>query len=187
MTAATLLVLGGVIAAAGTAHAYPAEDTCGTSGTGSGYCMNDWNGNSGHVYGYTAGATNENFQARPLYRCGGGTVVTSTCPFSDHSMDSALSGQPIIEIHHITDGLTDVGCVADPSMTGLATIGNCNYGTGGTGGSFASVFVVARNGSLVDVGWTNNHGAWVQINSNGDKAQMSYYDSGNPTIWSLGL
>jgi hypothetical protein len=186
--AATLTLAGGLaVSVNGPAFAFiVAQETCVSSGAGSGTCMNDWNGTSGMVYGYHNNASNEVFSYETIGRCGGVALVTSTCPFTNHSMDNALLGAGIIQIEHISDSGSNLGCTADVDDDLIVTLGSCNSQATGSGGSFASVLVVARNGSLVDVGWTNDLGTWVQLNSNGGSAQMVYYGSSNPSIWNLG-
>ena len=186
--AAALTLAGGLaVSVTGSAFAFTvAQETCVSSGDGSGTCMNDWNGTSNIVYGYHNNASNEVFNYENIGRCGGVDIVTATCPFTNHSMDNALLNAGIIQIQHFSDSGTNLGCTADVDDDQLVTLGSCNSQVTGSGGSFASVLVVARNGSLVDVGETNKLGNWVQLNSIGGSAQMSYYASSTPSIWNLG-
>jgi hypothetical protein len=150
-----------------------------------GDCLNNWN-DDGNVYEYTAGASNEEFGWETIDRCGGGFTVTSTCPFTDTSMDVALEGAEIMQIAWISGEGTIGGCVSDPDKTGAAVLGTCNAISTGSGGSFASVFVLARNGSLVDLGWTNAEDTWVQAESNGSGSQISFYPGGSDaTEWNI--
>jgi hypothetical protein len=180
--------------ASSSAYAGSLSETCEIGGqNNNGDCMNDWFGNTGRVYEYTAFKTNEDFEGEPVQRCGTGSagyMVTSTCPFTDHSKDMALLGKPIYQIVHFDDGGTQEGCISDDSnWDGNAIINvNCNQTTyPGTGGGNGSLFVAAGNSSLVDVGWTNRDGGpWVQLESNGGSHQDQFYNSSNPTEWQLG-
>jgi len=177
----------GVATFATSAFAYnDSNETCATAGYGSGECMNNFSG-GGYVEGYPAGNSNEVFIAQGIDRCGGGEVVTSTCPFTNHSMDTALKGDPIFQIQAKNDSGVIQGCTADIYDNALVTLGSCNSLTTGTGGSFATVLVQAPNFSLVDVGWTNDEGSWYQLNSNGFENYMGYFNTGSPSVWTLGI
>jgi hypothetical protein len=180
LAASALLVAG--IGAVNAAPAHAAQQQICTVGgvNNNGDCMNNWFGN-GQVYAYLPNKSNEDFSSEPVDRCGGKAVVTSTCPFSNTSMDVALENAGIIQIVYGNGA----GCVADPSDSGYASVGTCNSQATGTGGSFASVWVDARNGSLVSVGWTNQEGAWWQLNSNGGSEPLTIFGSSNATEWNL--
>ena len=184
LATATTLVLVSGLCAANVATSAPAlaartPTVCTDGGmNNNGDCMNAWNGGSS-VYAYAPGSSHENFSYQPDYRCDGSATVSSTCPFTDHGLDQALLNQSMIMIFY--NGNNATGCVSDAGHQGFAFLGSCSE----SGGAFANLFVVARNSSLVSVGWTNARDAWVQLVSNGSSNQLVFGEYSNPTKWFL--
>jgi hypothetical protein len=180
LAASALLVA--VTGLASTAPANASQQQICTDGgvNNNGDCMNNWFG-EGPVYAYLPNKSNEAFYYVNEFRCGSSDVVTSTCPFTNQSMDSALLNHAIIQIPYQSE---QDGCVSDPSESGSASLDGCNNDSTGTGGAFASIWVIAGNGSLVSVGWTNLEGEWYQLNSLGGSEQLGIYpDGSNATEW----
>lgn len=174
--AAAVLFLAGGLGVATSAPAHASSPAICTSGgeNNNGDCMNAWSGGPA-VYAYLPNKSNEIFSFESTSRCGSG-YVTSNCPFNNHGQDAALGGDQIVEITY-----GGGGCVADASKTGFASLGSCSD----SGGAFGNMYVVAKNNSLVDVGWTNQDGNWVQLTSlAGGSHQLQYvYLDPNPTEW----
>jgi hypothetical protein len=173
LAAAVLLAAGlGLATAPEAAHAAscPADDTCSTGGVYPNLAMNNWSGSNTKVYAYAEGKTNEDFGTEPIDRCGGSYKVTSTCPFSDHSMDSALLGHDITQTLYA--GGSQAYCVGVDNTTNTdAVLLGCNDPSTGTGGGLWTVFVVAGNDSLVSLGCTNYNDSWCQLDGNAASSQ----------------
>ena len=183
LAAAAVLATGVSVAASWPAQA-AAGEICATAGQDSGVCMNNWFDEDNAVYGYTPGKSNEGFTFEPLARCSGSDSVTATCPFTDTSRDTALRGALIGQVYYSGGGAAP--CVGDPDKSGTAYMATsyCNNSSG-VNGAYGSLFVIAGNGSLVSVGFTNDDGNWVQMLSYGSSQQMGYNAAGsNATEWS---
>lgn len=168
-----------------TTAAYASTGICGTAGVNSGLCMNNWFDDNTEVYAYTSGKSNEDFGAFTIDKCSGSYFVTSTCPFTNTSMDVALEGKEIVQLEYV--GGTELYCVGDAPKDSMAYLSNpCNTPSTGTGGAYGSAFVVAGNDSLVDIGWTNTNGVWMQLDSStsGDQDYFNSGGPGGPTQWS---
>jgi hypothetical protein len=186
LVASVLLVAGIGVATAAPAHAQTQICTIGGLNN-NGDCMNNWFG-KGPVYAYLPNKSNENFSVEYEYRCStpGGLLnadfVTGDCPFTNQSMDDALLGDPILQIVYGQN--ENNGCVADPHGTGYASLGGCNTGGFGIGGAFSSLWVVAKNHTLVSVDWSNQERNWWQLNSNGGSEPLTIFGAGsNGTEW----
>lgn len=173
----------GVAVPAAHAASCPTDDTCAFAGLYPNLAMNNWSG-GGKVYAYAEGKTNENFGTETINRCSGGDKVTSTCPFTDHSMDSALIGHLITQT--VYAGGSQGVCVGVNNITNSqAVLLGCNDPSTGTGGGLWTVFVVAGNNSLVSLGCTNYNDSWCQLDGNAASSQDYFAESSEieATYW----
>ena len=183
LAAAAVLSAGlGLAAAPAHAASCPLLDTCGVAGlNGNGNAMNNWS-LGGNVYSYRSGVSNEGFSDETINRCGGGDKVTSTCPFTSTSDDSALKGKLIIQV--VYTGGSTAKCVGTTDPSYDADLTGCNNPSTGTGGGTYTVFVVAGNDSLVSSGCTNdNSGTWCQLEQGTGSTTDYFAGKGGATEW----
>jgi hypothetical protein len=84
------------------------------------------------------------------YSCGG--IGTTYCPFTDHDIDNALAGLPIVQLKYGTSNL----CVAVNTIDGHGVMGDCNSPGNGTGGATGTV-QIEDSPLLYNLYYTNLH------------------------------
>ena len=188
LSAAGLLAAGlGMVPAAAHAASCPTDDTCSTAGYYPNLAMNNWSGTNTKVYAYAEGKTNEDFGTEPIDRCNGGDTVTvspSFCPFTDHSMDTALQGHLITQTLYAAASQPYCVGVNNTSSENAVLLG-CNDVLTGTGGGLWTVYVVAGNDSLVSLGCTNFNDQWCQLDGNAASSQdyFATQQQSEATFW----
>jgi hypothetical protein len=167
VAAAALVSLSGVAVAASPAQAahtvhktrpavrtaIPGVQICDGEILSADQCMNRASGGTGsgtNVIAWTPNDNNNDFEFVQLTEnCNHGVVSASEeCPFTPGGgLNAAYDGSVIVEI----EAYNENKCVADPNMTGTATLGTCP-GQNGVGGSTGTVFVLTEN-NLTDPIW----------------------------------
>jgi len=184
--AAGLLIAMAITLTGGSAQAATWPEICGNQGTG--YCLNDWNNTSGgYVLMYYGGYTNDAFSLDHLTGACGHGYVTSNCPFTHASIDSALSGKPIYRLRYLNHSGQ---CIA--SSTGyFALLGTCpdNNGNGGALGTLmvgdATPLTCGGTipGHLIDRYASDNLGREAALQSGGNPGVNAYFTTGFNTCW----
>lgn len=143
-----------VIGALGVTSATPAlaqqPGFC-TNFNGTAVCLNDWFGSTmlgTPIKTWNANKSYEDFYEADMGRCGG--LVTATCPFTNHALDNAYKGFPIVQLVYQNP---NIGCVSTDVVTMDAALGNCNQ-PNGSGGDYGTLFV-DHNGFMINVYWSN--------------------------------
>ena len=153
---ASVMVL--LVAFSGSANASVPEAFC--NGNGPGSCANRYQGGNSDttpviLWNHDLDG-NEDFAPAAVLICNNG-LVSSSCPFTDHSIDAFYLGRPIVQlVGYDHSGPKCIG--ADPNSE-TAFLTECSNTTTGAGGGFGELLVQSSTNYYVDRGLTNQDGA----------------------------